>query len=141
MPYHQFEKLFTPAEATALIPVLELLIREIQAHAKELRGRISELIKAGQEIEPGDLPKVIQQHAELRKPASQMAGIAQKIESYGCFLKDVELGLIDFPGEIDEQIVFLCWQFGEPSIVAWHSINSGYAQRKPIPGASKTYLN
>lgn len=113
----------------------------MQARAKELRERISELMKAGREIEPGELPKIIEQNPELRKPAERMAEIAQRIESHGCFLKDVELGLVDFPCEIDDQVVFLCWQSGEPSIVAWHSIDSGFAQRQPIPGTSKSYLN
>jgi hypothetical protein len=142
LPYHQFDKLFSPTEATALIPVLELLIRDMQAHANNLREQMSELMKAGQEIQPGELPKVIEEHPELREPATRMAELANKIESHGCFLKDIELGLIDFPCEIeDNHVVFLCWQFGEPAIVAWHSIDSGFAQRQPIPGASKTYLN
>lgn len=142
MPYHQFDKLFSPTEATALIPVLELLIRDMQAHANNLREQMSELMKAGREIQPGELPKVIEEHPELREPATRMAELANKIESHGCFLKDIELGLIDFPCEIeDNHVVFLCWQFGEPAIVAWHSIDSGFTQRQPIPGASKTYLN
>ncbi len=142
MPYHQFDKLFSPTEATALIPVLELLIRDMQAHANNLREQMSELMKAGQEIQPGELPKVIEEHPELKELATRMAELANKIESHGCFLKDIELGLIDFPCEIeDNHVVFLCWQFGEPAIVAWHSIDSGFAQRQPIPGASKTYLN
>ena len=74
--------------------------------------------------------------------------IASEIEEMGCFLKDVDQGLIDFPFLIDaseadeeEQVVFLCWQYGEPQVVAWHAIDSGFSDRHPLPGASKPLLN
>ena len=71
-----------------------------------------------------------------------MAELTRKIESYGCFLKDIDLGLVDFPGEIQgDDVAFLCWQIGEPRIIAWHSVESGFGQRKPLPGGKKPYLN
>ena len=68
-----------------------------------------------------------------------MAEIASEIEAMGCFLKDVDQGLVDFPfllsGEEEDQVVFLCWQFGEPRIFAWHAIDAGFGERRPLPGA------
>lgn len=70
-----------------------------------------------------------------------MSEIAGQIEELGCFLKDIDQGLVDFPCEVGNEIVFLCWQFGESRVIAWHPIEGGFGDRKPIPGARKAYLN
>ena len=46
----------------------------------------------------------------------------------------MQLGLIDFPAELDGEIVYLCWQFGEPEVAFWHRIEDGFAGRRPLPG-------
>jgi hypothetical protein len=142
VPSHRFDRIFTAAEANELIPRLEILIRQAQTLAGEFRQQISELVK----LDPGarqlELPQIIRRHPELREPATRMAQVAQKIESHGCVLKDIDQGLVDFPCELEEgQVVFLCWQFGEPVVIAWHAVDAGYAQRQALPGTRKPYLN
>jgi hypothetical protein len=51
-------------------------------------------------------------------------------------VKDLETGLVDFYAERDGESVFLCWQFGEPSVAYWHPIEGGFAARQPIEGVS-----
>ena len=67
--------------------------------------------------------------------------MAGQVEGLGCFLKDIDQGLVDFPYEIEDDVVFLCWQSGERQIIAWHSIDSGFSDRRPLPGVNKPYLN
>ena len=57
-----------------------------------------------------------------------------------CTMSEI-VGLIDFPYDADDEVVFLCWQFGEPRVVAWHSVNSGFSERQPLPGAPNRWLN
>jgi hypothetical protein len=142
LPSYQFEKVFTPAEANELIPRLEIAVRELQASAGELRSRIAELVALDAGVRQLPLPKIIERYPQLRNSANQLTQAAEKIESYGCLLKDIDQGLVDFPWEIEEgRVVFLCWQFGEPAVIAWHPIDSGFAQRQPLSGAPKHYLN
>jgi hypothetical protein len=142
LPKHNFDKLFTLEEAAALIPTLELQVREVQQRLHDLRGRIATLLKDDPAIGRMDLPEIVQRHPELRETAARMAELAGAIAGRGCFLKDVDLGLIDFPWAIDDDhVVFLCWQPGEPDLVAWHTVESGFAQRQPLPGVTKPYLN
>jgi hypothetical protein len=137
-----FEKLFTPQEANELIPTLEVLVRELQSRANYLRERIGALLTHDAEIENQRLAQIIERYPELREPASRMAEIAARIDSLGCFLKDIDMGLIDFPWELDDgSVAFLCWQFGEAAVVAWHPVEGGFGQRRPLPGAAKPYLN
>jgi hypothetical protein len=139
---HHFDKLFSLDEASELLPKLELLIRELQSSAQALRARMRELHATDTAIERMTLSEVIESYPELKQSATRMAEIAREIESHGCFLKDIDLGLIDFPWALDdEQIVFLCWQSGETALEAWHPVEGGFAQRQPIPGVNKQYLN
>jgi len=137
----QFEKVFTTEEANALLPRLEILVRALQNHTNALRARIREL--AGTDPDIGALPlsTVIDRYPELRPEAARVAEVAAQIGSLGCVLKDIDLGLVDFPFEIDGGVIFLCWQSGEREIIAWHSVDSGFGARQPLPGANKPYLN
>ena len=138
----RFDKLFTLAEANDLIPRLEVALRELQTKSGELRDRIGEMLKLDVAARRFPLQQLIERYPQLREAASQVAKLAEKIESYGCLLKDIEQGLVDFPWEMEEgRVVFLCWQSGEPSVVAWHSIDTGFAQRQILSGAPKQYLN
>ncbi len=142
MPSYRFDKVFTPAEANELIPRLEVAIAELQARAGELRRRIADLIKFDPGAQQLPLPQIIERYPQLRETAGQLAQAAERIESHGCLLKDIDQGLVDFPWEIDEdQVVFLCWQLGESAVIAWHPVDAGFAQRQPLPGAPKRYLN
>ena len=148
MGKHRFDKLFSAEEANELIPRLEVLVRDLQIQADAMRKRISDLSRFDDKLSQLDLPKVIARYPELRPLASRMSEIAGEIQEMGCFLKDIDQGLVDFPflieadGDDDEDdVVFLCWQYGEPRIVAWHSVEAGFGQRRPLPGASKPLLN
>jgi hypothetical protein len=138
---HQFEKVFKPEEANALIPQLQAEVRAIQIEAAALRERMREVADADSESQGLSFTELIERYPELRAKAEQMAELASRIEGLGCFLKDIELGLVDFPCELDGDAVFLCWQFGEPEIAAWHPIDSGFTDRRPLPGVAKPYLN
>lgn len=141
MSRHHFQKLFSTGEADEVIPTLEVLIRDLQVQTSTLRERIQALVRAGELTDSMRLPQILELHPELRPVTARMAEIASRIESLGCLLKDIDQGLVDFPGEIGDDIVFLCWQFGEPRVIAWHPIDGGFAERQPIPGALRTYLN
>jgi hypothetical protein len=47
-------------------------------------------------------------------------------------VKDLGIGLLDFPCEVDGQKILLCWKLGEKAITHWHGIAEGFAGRKPI---------
>ena len=150
MGIHRFDKLFSADEANQLIPRLEVLVRDLQIQADAMRKRIADLSRFDDKLSELDLPKVITRYPELRPLATRMSEIAGEIQNLGCFLKDIDQGLVDFPFLIEaegadddeeNEVVFLCWQYGEQRIVAWHSIESGFGQRQPLPGASKPLLN
>ncbi|MFZ2060744.1 MAG: DUF2203 domain-containing protein [Candidatus Binatus sp.] len=141
MPNIGFDKLFSEEEANELIPRLEILMRQLQMQATSLRARIEELSVDDPSIVHSAMSEIVGRYPELRSFATNMAEAAAQIESFGCILKDIDLGLIDFPYDAGDDIVFLCWQFGESRVVAWHSVDSGFSERQPLPGAPNRYLN
>ena len=142
MPSFNFDKLFDVSEANELIPRLEALIRQLQARVTELRSQIAQILEVDPEAEALQLPEVMERHPQLRAPSASLAEAAHAIESLGCFLKDIDLGLVDFPYQNESgEVVFLCWQFGEPGVLAWHPIEGGFDQRRPLPGSTKPLPN
>ena len=141
MPDQGFEKLFSPEEANELIPRLELLIRDMQEDLKTLRFRVAELAVHDADLTNLTLPQIVERYPELSVPGEALAEAISQIESMGCFLKDVDQGLVDFPFDNGDEIAFLCWQYGEPRLIAWHSIEGGFSGRQPLPGTSKPYLH
>jgi hypothetical protein len=141
LPNIGFDRLFSEEEANELIPRLEILMRQLQMQATSLRARIEELSVDDPSILHSQMSEIVGRYPELRSFATNMAEAAEQIESFGCILKDIDLGLIDFPYDAGDDIVFLCWQFGESRVVAWHSVDSGFSERQPLPGAPDRYLN
>ncbi len=147
MALNRFNKLFSLDEANELIPRLEILVRELQLQAQELCRRANELARSDQTLEAPELTDLLEFYPELKPIAVRLGDIASEIESMGCLLKDIDQGLIDFPSVIEDaneeedNVAFLCWQFGEPSVIAWHPLDGGFAQRRPLRGAPRRLLN
>lgn len=141
MPNIGFDKLFSEEEANELIPWLEILMRQLQMQATSLRARIDELSVTDPSILHSAMSEIVGRYPELRSFTTNMADAAAQIESFGCILKDIDLGLIDFPHDAGDEVVFLCWQFGESRVVAWHSVDTGFSDRQALPGAPNRWLN
>ena len=141
MPNMGFDRLFSEEEANELIPRLEILMRQLQMQATSMRARIDELSVDDPSILHSAMSEIVGRYPELRSFTTNMADAAAQIESFGCILKDIDLGLIDFPYDSGDEVVFLCWQFGESRVVAWHSVDTGFSDRQALPGAPNRWLN
>jgi hypothetical protein len=69
---------------------------------------------------------------ELEALAEQTADAVRELDAIGVVVKDLDLGLLDFPGVRDGEEVELCWQVGEAAVAYWHPLEAGFAGRKPI---------
>ena len=55
-----------------------------------------------------------------------------RILETGCVIKDLEVGLLDFPSRINNEEVYLCWRLGEDRIRFYHRQDEGFAGRRPL---------
>ena len=70
--------------------------------------------------------------AEMTEAMNKLEGEVRKLEELGCVLKDMSLGLVDFPAVRLGERVWLCWKLGEDHVNFWHTRQEGYAGRKPV---------
>jgi hypothetical protein len=132
------EKTFRVEEANAIVPRLEILMERLQRGALRLHEEMTELARqtglALDAVTPDDL---LRHRPAARALVEELDSVVHEIEASGVHLKDVQLGLIDFPAERDGEIVYLCWQFGEPEVAFWHRLEDGFAGRQPLPGSTR----
>src|ERR1700686_4580582 len=131
------DRTFTLEQAHSLLPVLESLLRtaiaskklmeEVEAEQQALAHRI--FLNGGTFL---DVVPLAGRKAERIKAEQRAKDALAEIDSIGVQVKDIDIGLLDFPCEVEGQIILLCWKLGEKSITHWHSPEEGFAGRKPI---------
>lgn len=131
------ERLFTVAEVNALVPTLEHLVERLQRSARALREGISALAEAtGEAADDLTVSRIVELRPELGPVIAEIDAALSAIRRCGGELKGLDLGLVDFPAEIDGEVVYLCWQYGEKEVLYYHGLDAGFAGRKPLrPGA------
>ena len=128
-----YSRLFTVNEANALLPALRPLVEQILENIRRLKSASETVIRKEQlDAEAPDLMERLRQDGEVARLIGQVQGCVGEINGHGCICKGVEQGLIDFPCMLGAEVVFLCWQLGEPNVGYWHRINDGFAGRKPL---------
>jgi len=131
------KKTFTPDEAQTLLPVLKALltraiegkqfIEQSEKESQDLNHRI--LLSGGLFV---DIAKVARKRAERDKAVQGTRDALAEIEAIGVQVKDLDMGLLDFPCVVEDQIVLLCWKLGEEKIEYWHGLEEGFRGRKRI---------
>jgi len=128
------DKLFTLAEANALIPQMELTMERMQRVSMKVRQEIETLTREHSELRHAELSmqEVLRLKPALRSLFEELAQAVQDIEKHGCSFKGLELGLVDFPAQLGDEVVELCWQYGEKEIAFYHRRDEGFAGRQPL---------
>ncbi|MDA0739879.1 MAG: DUF2203 domain-containing protein [Nitrospirae bacterium] len=123
-------RLFTLAEATALIPQLKTVLSKAKNGRMVLIQTKDEVKKACANSEYGGGTVVGPQYVNALEGMHESL---ETIQEMGVIVKDLESGLCDFPFLLDGRIVYLCWKLGEDKIEWWHEITSGFSGRQAIP--------
>jgi hypothetical protein len=134
-----FPRLFTVDEANALLPAVRTLTERIQENIRRLRNQ-SKAIVRHEHLDPEatDFMDRLEENSEIARLVSEVKDGVEQIQSYGCICKGAEQGLIDFPCLLGAEVVFLCWQQGEPTVSYWHRIEEGFPGRRPLLDVEKT---
>lgn len=139
-------RVFTLEEVNDLVPRLEVAVRR----QLERRGAIEGLLmKLGREL--GDVPeRIVLDPAdplairilkrELVTKIEQYKDGWREVESMGAVLKDARLGLLDFYGNVEGKLVWLCWRVGEAEVSHYHALEEGFSARKAIAQSMKHRL-
>ena len=130
-------KTFTLEQAHALLPVLQSLlkramedkklIQQVEKEFQDMRHRI--LLSGGLQV---DAPALAHRRAQRDKAVQTAKDALAEIHAVGVQVKDLDIGLLDFPCAVEDEIVLLCWKYGEEKIQYWHGREEGFKGRKPI---------
>lgn len=130
-------KTFTLAQAESLLPVLGSLLRkamegkqliaEIEKELQNLRHHI--LLSGGVFV---NIAAVARSRGRHDRAMQETKDAIAEINSIGVQVKDLDIGLLDFPCVVEDQVVLLCWKYGEEKIEHWHGVEEGFKSRKPI---------
>ncbi|HKD45451.1 MAG TPA: DUF2203 domain-containing protein [Candidatus Angelobacter sp.] len=130
-------KTFTLEQAHKLLPVLKSLLKrsmegkqvidQVEKEHQDLKHRI--LLSGGLSV---DIAAVARRRAERDKALQETKDAIAEINAIGVQVKDLDIGLLDFPCAVEDEIVLLCWKYGEDEIRFWHGQEEGFQGRKPI---------
>ncbi len=132
-------KLFSPEKANALIPRVTPLIEELWTKRRDLAIKLLENDPMLRGVSHPPEPRL----AGLRSPfaprrfselKAEIVRLVNRIEAHGCIVKDLDLGLLDFPAVRSGEPMYLCWKAGERQITHWHGLEESFADRKPLEG-------
>ena len=128
---------FTLDEAQMLLPILESLLKEAINGKKLIEEVDVETQEMAQRIflNGGTLVNVVHvatRTAERERALQRIKDAIAEIDATGVQVKDLDIGLLDFPCEVEGRTVLLCWKLGEKEIAHWHGVTEGFAGRKPI---------
>ena len=130
-------RFFNLRQAEQLLPQVESAIREAIALKAEYEREEAEWQTFTQRITlmggvQADRADLLERKNRRQAAAQRLKDTVDEIHRLGCLVKDLDIGLIDFPTIWKGEEVYLCWKLGEPGIRYWHSVEAGFRGRKQI---------
>jgi hypothetical protein len=121
------KRYYTPDEANRTLPLIRSIVREVMETTAGIKDLAHEV--AGAEPTPVRRAQI---EAEVESRRERLEELQRELAALGIELKDPEKGLVDYWARRGGREVYLCWQFGEESVLHWHDLRSGFGGRKPI---------
>ncbi len=132
-------RVFSIKEANDLIHNIEPMIESLMDKKLQMQKQHDELLVldliGGEKIKDKNAfegRQYLQKSAELESLILSFEEEILRLNQMGCFLKDIERGLVDFFHVRDKQLVYLCWQKGEKRVGFWHTVDDTLEARKPL---------
>lgn len=131
------KRTFSVGEAETMLPVLAGLLRRAvfaKTEAKNIevefeRMRSHVFATGGADL---DIKHLARRRAESERLLQQIKDSVAEIQATGVQVKDIDMGLLDFPCVVEGRTILLCWKMGEEKITHWHGANEGFTSRKRI---------
>ncbi len=128
------DRTFTPAEANSALaqvrPVAERMValrERLRTLEREQRELVQTIAGNGSGFAVADVRR-----EDFDELVRELEATVEELEALGVVVKDLDLGLVDFPAQRHGEDVYLCWHVGERSVAAWHGREEGFAGRKPV---------
>ena len=130
-------RFFTLQQAEKVLPEVASAIRAAISLKAEYERLESEWYSFSQRVAVMggvrvDRGQMMEQKNRREESVLALKQAVEKVHEFGCVVKDLDIGLIDFPTLFGGEEVYLCWKLGEAGIQFWHGVHEGFRGRKPI---------
>ncbi|MGH9640600.1 MAG: DUF2203 domain-containing protein [Bryobacteraceae bacterium] len=137
-------KLFSLTEAERLRMKVEPMLIEAMESRRKLGEVDDQLTSLAERIQrSGGLLVSYEKTARVRLEHNRLQDaireVLERIHATGCIVKDLDIGLLDFPARLNHEDVYLCWRLGEDRIRFYHRQDEGFSGRKPIDPRDADY--
>ncbi len=131
------QSLYSLEQADKALPYVRVIVDEIRDCYAELRNLSEKHNKLKQD---GDRAAELEAlRVEIKGQAARIRECEEELLAIGAELKDYELGLVDFPSELDGRKILLCWKRDEERIGFWHEVEGGYSARREVPAGDRAW--
>lgn len=123
---------YTIDEANALIPQVRAVLLQLAVQQRRLDASHAEMHR---QLDANGGPEGAvaagRQETETAEIREGMRTLLMHLSELGVELRDLEMGLVDFPGDREGEPVWLCWRLSDARVAFWHPTDEGYATRRP----------
>ena len=137
---YQPKKTFTVEQANRALPLVRAIVSDLSGLSRDVIERRQRLghLTTGRDNLAGDPygDELAQMEEELAQDTARLQEYVDELRQLGVEPKSGPQGLVDFPSVMDGELVFLCWQLGEPEVLYWHRIEDGFGGRQPLTADS-----
>ena len=120
---------FSIAEANAALETIRPLIKQILEIRDDILAHKPEFWPAMERSAGNGGNATLSRVAE---GFDRLDRLVHRVLDTGVQVKDINMGLLDFPAWRGDHEVLLCWKYGEESVLFWHEIDAGFTGRQPI---------
>lgn len=130
------KRLFTVEEANQRLPLVRVIVQDIVNLFRDLQQRrerlatVKQLRGEGTSSSKFHSEEIEQVEEELQRDEQKLTDFVRELHELGVEFKDPVLGLVDFPAQMDDRVVHLCWKLDEPEVQFWHELDAGFSGRQ-----------
>jgi hypothetical protein len=136
-------RIWSAEEADRTLPLVGAIVgdamekwKQLEAAKRALRKTSARLQKVDAAAPPSESDRRLKN--DIRDLEREIEEHKAELEEIGCYLKDPEKGLVDFPAFVGSELVYLCWSPGEIRVSHYHGVRESFIARKPIPPEGTT---
>jgi hypothetical protein len=122
---------FTIEQANRALPLVRRIVQDIVDEYARWQDMVKSLDVLAASSARGNA-EIARLQQDIQQAARTIDGYVRELTELGIEMKGLDVGLVDFPGEIGGRRVYLCWRLGEPAVSHWHELDAGFAGRRPL---------
>jgi len=125
-------RVYSLDDANALVPQVRAVLLQLAVEQRRLDTAHAAMHQDPEATAAAPVPRESGGYeAIMAEVRGGIVSLLRLLEDLGIQVRDLEMGLVDFPAERDGRAVWLCWQLADQRVAYWHGTDEGFTGRKP----------